>query len=98
MKRYHVCQKVKWLVSGLSLSLVLCAMPLLAQSGSDTGSGSSASGSSGGTTSSGTTQNGDTRRDNGFNPGWLGLLGLVGLSGLRKPQHTHEVTRTQQGH
>ena len=31
-----------------------------------------------------TTDQSANRRDDGFNPGWLGLLGLVGLFGLRR--------------
>jgi len=84
-------RKVKLLISGLSLGLFMCALPTLAQGSSDnSGSGGSGSGT---TSSSGTTQSGDTRRDNNFNPGWLGLLGLVGLAGLRRPQHSHDTVQ-----
>jgi hypothetical protein len=37
-----------------------------------------------------------TSRDDGFNPGWLGLLGLGGLLGLM-PRKTHAVTTHRVG-
>lgn len=32
-------------------------------------------------------------RDDGFNPGWLGLLGLAGLLGLRRNRQEHHDVR-----
>ena len=92
MKIRNGRRKASMLISGLSAGLVMCALPSLAQSGSDTsGSGGSSSGTM---SSSGTTQSGDTRRDQGFNPAWFGLLGLIGLAGLRKqPQQSYDTSR-----
>ena len=45
-----------------------------------------------------TDENQPVERNQGFNPGWLGLIGLFGLAGLRRREgavvRTHEVDRT----
>ncbi|WP_165251526.1 WGxxGxxG family protein [Paludisphaera soli] len=47
-------------------------------------------------TDSGTTATRTDRDDDGFNPGWLGLIGLAGLAGLM-PRKNHAVTTHRTG-
>lgn len=82
---------VKVALSGITLGLLLCSLPALAQTG--TGSGGTTSGS--GTADTGASRTDTTRQEPGFNPGWLGLLGLAGLAGLRKPTVTYDANRSR---
>jgi len=77
--------------------LCLAAVPLAGQASAqgpgdrpatETGAGAG----TGAGTGMATTTNRETR-DEGFNPGWLGLLGLAGLAGLM-PKKTQTVTTT----
>jgi hypothetical protein len=83
------------LATAIALSVgTLHILPASAQTGTGTGTDTTAPGTvAPDTTAPNTTTTDPTvtdttpvERNDGFNWGWLGLLGLIGLAGLRKPE------------
>jgi len=83
MKAYPIKQQIKKSVALIGLSLFAATSPLMAQSGSSSGSGYSGS-SSGVNDRAPMHEPAGADYDRGSNWSWLGLLGLLGLFGLRR--------------
>ena len=83
MMKYTNGARGKLVALGLA---VACALPVAAQTTTQSGGTSGAAGS---TTPMMTTD----RRDNDNNWGWLGLIGLAGLAGLMRKKDAHDMDR-----